>query len=38
LGRLTGISVIVVPGGDHDLGKRYICPLDLQEGYLKNKN
>ncbi len=34
LGRITG----VVPYGDHDLGKRYIGPLDLQEGYLKNKN
>jgi hypothetical protein len=27
LGRLTGISVIVVPGGDHDLGKDYVGPL-----------
>jgi hypothetical protein len=32
--RITGVE----PYGDHDLGKRYICPLDLQEGYLKNKN
>lgn len=27
LGRLTGISVIVVPGGDHDLGKDYVGQL-----------
>jgi hypothetical protein len=27
LGRLTGITVIVVPGGDHDLGKDYVGPL-----------
>lgn len=27
LGRLTGILVIVVPDGDHDLGKAYVGPL-----------
>lgn len=26
-GRLTGISVTVVPGGGHDLGKAYVGPL-----------
>ena len=27
LGRLTGITVVLVPGGYHDLGKDYVGPL-----------